>query len=178
MKKGKVGFENKGLVILLGVLGVMIVGLVVGIVVVSQEEEKVKEEEWKIEAEEGLPEELKGDDLSIEDQVVKETSLMLQDPNASDEDIELYYEEVIKKAIEDGDTSLAANVILQKMDFLVVLEDDCERAREYADSLNISSYPAAEKQYLMSGVVSMAIECDDSDWQIRWEDLYKEDGSS
>lgn len=35
MKKGKVGFENKGLVILLGVLGVMIVGLVVGIVVVN-----------------------------------------------------------------------------------------------------------------------------------------------
>ena len=35
MKKGKVGFENKGLVILLGVLGVVIVGLVVGIVVMN-----------------------------------------------------------------------------------------------------------------------------------------------
>lgn len=173
MKKGKVGFENKGLVILLGVLGVVIVGLVVGIVVVNvqggDEVAMVDEDDNST-----LPEELMGDNLSVEDQVIKRTSLMLQDPDVSEEDIELYYDAVIEDAINDENIVLAMNIIIQKMNFLVVLEDDCEKAREYIDGLDMSLYSVDEKHYLASNVVSSAIECDDLDWQNQWEGVYNE----
>ncbi len=167
-------FENRGLVILLGALGIVIIGLVVGIVVAVNRQ---KDEGLVVDSENGdsaLPEELMGDNLSAEDRVTKKTSLMLQDPDTSYEDIESYYDAVIGDAINDGDMSLARNITVQKMNFLVVLEDDCEKAREYIDNLDISFYSAEERRYLASDVISAAIECGDLDWQNQWENIYSE----
>ena len=155
--------NNKVLVGILSGLVVVIVGLVIGIVVVKSD---VREEE---EFTPVLPEELMGDDLSPTDQVIKETSIMLQDPNISDTEIEKYYDDVINDAIIKGDTGFAIKIIIQKMNFLAVIEGNCERANEYVDNIDLSAYIASEKRYLASYVISMAATCDNQDLQNKWE---------
>ena len=93
--------NKKKLLVVLVVLAVAIVGLVVAILVVSLigGEQEEAEFEWNDYI---LPDELLGDDLSPEDQVIKEVSIMMQDPNISEEDIEKYYDRVIEDGLFGG----------------------------------------------------------------------------
>ena len=159
--------KNEGsvnnLVVLLCVLVMIIIGLVVGVIVTrtsgsdsivgSGEEEYV------------LPEELMADDLSPEDLVIKETSLMLQNPDISNTEIERYYDEVISEAIDNGETFFAVRIVIQKMDFLAVIEEDCNKAKEYVDGLDLSFYSEEEKGYLNSYIDSMMNWCEAIDSQ-------------
>lgn len=171
MKEGKAKFENKGLVILLCVLVVVIVGLVVGVTFVNM----TREDGGVDEGDFVISEELMGDDLSPEDQVIKETSLMMQDPDSSEEDVESYYDDVIEGAIDSGDTGFAAEITVQKMNFLAVVEDSCTKAKEYINNVDLSFYSAEERLYLASYAISMANGCGDSDLQARWESFYEEE---
>lgn len=166
MKEGKAKLEHKGLVILLCVLLVAIVGLGVGIGVVVVSNMRNDEYAGYV-----LPEELMNNDLSPEDQVTKETSLMLQDPDVSEVDIEAYYDAVIEDAIASGDKSLAIEIIIQKMNFLAVVEDDCSKAEEYVDGVELSTFSSEEVQYLASYVSSMAGGCGDSDLKAKWDGI-------
>lgn len=165
--------NKKKLLVVLVVLAVAIVGLVVAILVVSLigGEQEEAEFEWNDYI---LPDELLGDDLSPEDQVIKEVSIMMQDPNISEEDIEKYYDRVIEDAKNGGDNKLAVKVTIQKMDFLAVVISDCAKAKEYVDGIDLASYSEGEKEYLASYVISMAGWCDDRDLQNRWERIYDE----
>ena len=149
---------NGWLVGILVGLGVVIVGLVVGIAVVNVNNgDRSRTDEVDYD----LPEELTGEDLSPEDQVIKETSIMLQTPGVSMEEIENYYDVVVDKAISDGDTYLAVRIVIQKMNFLAVVEEDCGKSKEYIDSVDLSPYSEEEKRYLASYKESMIGGCNE-----------------
>lgn len=159
--------EKKGLIVGLVILLMIIIGLIVGVLVMNRNGEEQKqygEEEINF----VLPEELMTDSLSQEDQVIKETSLMMQDSNSSEEDIENYYDEVIGGALSNNDTELAIRIIIQKMNFLAVVKDNCAGARAYIDGVDLSYYSTEELEYLSSYVVSMAGECGDLGLGDRW----------
>lgn len=118
-----------------------------------------------------LPEELMGDDLSPVDQVIKETSLMQGDPNVSADEIKSYYDEVINNALKDGDSSFAAKIIIQKMNYISVIENDCEGASRYVDGIDLTPYSDKEKNYLASYVISMAIECNNQELRDEWSSI-------
>lgn len=161
--------HKKVLIGVLVFLVVVIIGLIVGIILVNVNNNTVNEEVVVEETEVTLPEELMGDNLSPADQVIKETSLMYQDPNVNEAEIGAYYDKVIEGAISDGDTELAVEIIIQKMDFLAVVESDCAKAKAYTDDLNLEPYSTEESQYLASYIVSTAIYCEDQAWQAQWE---------
>lgn len=165
MKEGKAKLENKGLVVLLCVLLVAIVGLGIGIGITVLNSNRA----GNVEA--VLPEELMGDSLSPEDQVVKETSLMLQDPDVSEVDIEDYYDRVVEDAVSDGDTGLAVEIIIQKMNFLAVVENDCNKAEDYVNSIDLAIYSSEEVQYLASYAASMAGGCGNSELEAKWNEV-------
>ena len=157
MSKVKVWEKKSFWLILLGILCVVIVGLGAGVIILSNKNKPTMEIDFI------LPEELQKDDLSPEDEVIKETTLMMQDPDKKEEDIESYYDMVIEKAIDDGDINLAMKIIIQKTNFLVVVENDCGNAKSYIDSLDFSIYQDNEINYLQSYIDSIMGYCDDLD---------------
>ncbi|MBR3248719.1 hypothetical protein IKF89_01680 [Candidatus Saccharibacteria bacterium] len=169
---GAVEREKNGVFIgILVFLCVAIVGLVIGIVVVNANN-GVQKNEGNVEY--SLPKELQGDDLSPTDQVIKETTLMVQDPNVSNSEIEAYYDGVIADALMSGNTDLAMRIIIQKMDFIAVIEGNCAEAKEYVNNVDLSPYSTTEKSYLASYVVSMAEGCSGGELQAKWEALYND----
>ena len=124
-------------------------------------------------AESMLPEELKKDHLSPLDQVTKETSLMLNNPNYSHDDILNYYDTSIDNAMANNDASLAVIIIIQKMNFISAIEKDCNKAEKYVDSLDLSIYPTEEKNYLISYIASVADACGNQEMQNKWQALYE-----
>lgn len=170
MKEGKAKFENKGLVILLCVLVVAIVGLVVGVFVVKNIEQD-DEKKYAVEDDVVLPEELQGSDLSPIDQITKEATLMNSDPDYSEQDIENYYDVAIGEAMASGDTGFAAQVTVQKMQFIAVTEGDCSRAIEYINSINLVEFSVEVRPYLASRVASVANYCEDQTLADNWQRL-------
>lgn len=168
MKKGRAVLDGRILLVVLIILILIIFGLVIGIFAVNTKDQSLSKTE---KTDYVLPEELKGDDLSPLDQVIKETSLMLQDPNVSNAKIEAYYDSSIEKAKNDEDNKLAIEIIIQKMNFLAVIEDDCAKAAEYVNNIDLQSYSVEEKSYLASYIVSMAASCKNQELQERWANL-------
>lgn len=165
--------ERKGNGILVGVLVflcVVIIGLIVGIVVVNVNKEG---QGGSQNVEYSLPEELQGNNLSSTDQVMKETTLMAQNPNISDVEIEAYYDGVIADALMNGNTDLAMRIIIQKMNFIAVSENDCAKAKEYVNGVDLSPYSATEKSYLASYVLSTVEGCNGGELQDKWKSLYE-----
>lgn len=115
-----------------------------------------------------LPEELMGDDLSPVDQVIKETSLMLNNPDVSTEEIESYYDKVIADALESNKNDYAIEIIIQKMNYLATIKNDCVAANDYINNIDLSPYADSLKRYLSSYVVSMAIECNNQELMDEW----------
>ena len=162
--------KNKKLLkTVLAVLILIIVAIVVALVVIFVNHHTSENNEANTEY--VLPEELLGDDLSPVDQVIKETSLMLNDSNVSSEEIESYYDEVIADALKDGDPGFAAKIVIQKMNFISVVENNCESASRYVDSIDLSPYLDKERNFLASYVVSMAIECNNQELQDKWNSI-------
>ena len=102
-----------------------------------------------------------GDNLSPEGQAIKDVSIMLQTPGTSMEDVEAYYDSVISKANEDGDYYFAMDVMVQKLLFFTGVEGDCEKAKNYSESIDTSIYSEEEQGYLQSNIYSVMIECED-----------------
>lgn len=146
--------ESRFLVVILAILIAVIAGLVVSIVLLNIR----KSSEWSGYV---LPEELTGDDLTEENQVIKEASIMLQNPEVSMEQIEEYYDGVIKDAFDKGNNYLGKKVIIQKMNFIAVLEGDCPKAVQYADSLDLSQLSENDRDYVNASIESLKAECDD-----------------
>ena len=165
-------FDSKTLRKILLFLCLAIIGFAIGIILVNIKNEKQKEEINQTDS--TLPEELMEDDLSSTDQVIKKASQMLQDPATSNAEIEKYYDEVIEQALNDGDTDLAIRIIIQKMDFLAVTENDCQKAKEYIENIDLTVYPEAGKHFLASFVISTTAECKDQNLQTKWEEIFNE----
>ena len=161
------GKNKKLLEIILIFLFLIIISLVITIVVINNHSSQTTDETTKY----ALSEELQKDDLSPADQVIKETSMMLQDPNTSNADIETYYDTVITNAINNNDTDLAIKIIIQKMHFIATTENDCAKAAEYVNSIDLQPYTAEQQQYLTSYVISLAGACDDQNLSTRWKAL-------
>lgn len=173
MKEGKASEAksgNKGLVILLCVFVVVIVGLGVGVIVTrkigqNNETKHVTEDDIV------LPEELQGDDLSPIDQITKEATLMSSNPDYSGQDIENYYDAAIDEAMVSGDTGFAAQIIIQKMQFIAIAEEDCSRVIEYINSINLAEFSVEVRPYLASRVASVANYCEDQALADSWQRL-------
>lgn len=143
----------------LTILFLMIIGLTISIIVLSINRSGGNEPVGDY----NLPEELEGDKLSPEDKVIRDTSIMLNDPNISMEEIETYFDDVINKANEAGDYDFAIDIISQKMLFLVVNENDCDKAKDYSDGIDTSMYSEDQKAYLQSNIYSTTWECDEAE---------------
>lgn len=159
------------LIISFFVLLIVIAILIVGIIIISNKSLTPEEIADTEEIEYVLPDELLHDDLSMPDQVIKETSLMLHDSAYNNEDIENYYDAAIEKAKNNQDNDSAIRIIIQKMNFITSIEENCTKAKEYINNVDLSSYSTEEKGYLTSFVISMATECKDQELQIQWENL-------
>ncbi len=159
MDNGEVGIEKDHWYrILLGVLTLMIVGLTIGIIVTVNSRENSESNE--VVSNYDLPEELDKDNLSVEEQVIRDTTIMAQDPDVDDEKIERYYDDVINEANKRGDYGLSMKIIVQKVLFLVTSEDDCEKAEEYLSNLDTSMYSRDDIAALQSKVYSAIWSCD------------------
>ncbi len=170
MNDGTEKKSGKLLVVMLAILCILIIAMVV-LVLVNWKNDGQGEVE---ETESVLPEELRGDNLSPEDQVIKETTLMISDSSKNENDIEAYYDTKIKEALNDGKTDLATRIIIQKVGFIVVTEENCARAEEYVSSIDLSPYSADEKMYLASYILSMITGCGNQELQAQWEQLLNE----
>ena len=172
MNDGTEKKSGKLLVVMLAILCILIIAMVVLVVVnrTNDGQEGMEVEE----TESVLPEELRGDNLSPEDQVIKETTLMISDSSKNENDIEAYYDTKIKEALNDGKTDLATRIIIQKVGFIVVTEENCARAEEYVSSIDLSPYSADEKMYLASYILSMITGCGTQELQAQWEQLLNE----
>ena len=170
MNDGTEKKSGKLVVVMLAILCILIIAMVV-LVLVNWKNDGQGEVE---ETESVLPEELRGDNLSPEDQVIKETTLMISDSSKNENDIEAYYDTKIKEALNDGKTDLATRIIIQKVGFIVVTEENCARAEEYVSSIDLSPYSADEKMYLASYILSMITGCGNQELQAQWEQLLNE----
>lgn len=142
------------------ILFLVIIGLTIGIIVLSVNRGGSNSEPS---GDYNLPTELEGDNLTPEDKVTRDTSIMLNSPDVSMEEIEAYFDDVINKANEAGDYDFAIDIISQKMLFLVVNENDCEKARDYSDNIDMSMYSEDQKAYLQSNIYSTTWECDEAE---------------
>lgn len=166
---GSVGKNNnKVLVIIFVVLCLVSVILVTTIVVI-----RLPKSDNETDVSSVLPEELRGDNLSKSDQVIKDVTLMLNNPQHSIDDIISYYNARIKEALDNNDTKLAIDIIIQKMGFYAVVEHDCNTNKNDIDSIDLSPYSVEEKMYLASYIVSSAKECEDTELQTEWENRYE-----
>ena len=142
--------------VLLGILIVVVVGLATIVVVINNK--KVNEPEEPSSGYD-LPEGVTEDDLLDEDKVVLKAVAMMRDPNISMEEVEKYYDEVIDQANKDGEYAFAINVIKKKLLFLVMDEEDCDKAREYSSRIDDSMYSEDEKRSLELRIDSVMIDC-------------------
>ncbi len=89
-----------------------------------------------------------------DDIVSNEASKMFQDPNIDNSEIESYYDNIINKAINENNYRFAIDIIIQKASFIAIGEGDCEKAKEYANSLDFSEFPEEDLTYLYSHINS------------------------
>ena len=99
------------------------------------------------------------DNLSPEDQVIKDTTIMVQNPDISMDEIEKYYDDVVWQANKDGDYGFAMKIVVQKVLFLVTTERDCKKAEDYTNNLDTSMYSRDDLIYLQSNVDSAMWSC-------------------
>ncbi|MBO4813093.1 hypothetical protein J5491_03005 [Candidatus Saccharibacteria bacterium] len=155
VKGGSVSLHFK---IILVILGLVIVGLVIGIVVVTSGGGNNTDDDL-LPGDYVLPDELQEDNLSSSDQVMKKVIIMSQSPNTTYNDIEDYYDKVISDAVSSGDHYLAMNVTVQKASYIADIEEDCEKAMNYANSIDTSPYSDEELQFLVSHLFS-TLDCE------------------
>lgn len=165
--------HHKSLFIILAILCTLIIIMIITIIIFNLQSASNSDQTDQEIAESMLPEELKNDNLSPLDQVTKETSLMLNNPNYSHDDILNYYDTSIDDAMANNDASLAVRIIIQKMNFISVIEKDCNKAEKNVDSLDLSIYPTEEKDYLISYIASVADACGNQEMQNKWQALYE-----
>ncbi|MCR5700281.1 MAG: hypothetical protein K6G49_02530 [Candidatus Saccharibacteria bacterium] len=165
--------EKKSRTILVLVLSflLIVIAVLVATVIMKNQGEVLEEVEEAVETGYVLPDELLGEDLSAIDQVTKKASLILHDPNKTKSDVENYYDTAIEEAKNNQDDNLALEIMVQKMNFIAMIEGDCERAATYINNIDLTSYPAEGKSFLAPYVVSVAIECDNQELQKQWENF-------
>lgn len=164
--------NHKSLIVVLILLCVVAIVLAVVILLININARRGLQESELEQAGVVLPDELKGDNLSPEDEVIKEVSIMSADPNYNDDDILAYYDNVVAKAISDGNTFLAAKIIIQKMNYIEVSLDNCDGAMSYVNGIDLSSFSAENASYLASYVIPTATTCNNQNAIDIWMKIY------
>lgn len=137
----------------------------------DEDNNEVEDETAESESYYQLPDELNADNLSEEDEVTRDAILMDQDPDSSEEDVESYYDRKITEATSAGNTGLATNIIIEKINYIVLNENNCKKAEEYADSIDLNAFSNEERRYLASYILSAAISCEDDGFEQKWENI-------
>lgn len=186
--------NRKALIIFCSALAVLLIVAVVAIIAANNQpapevtkEETVEEDPDVLNADDGdeeeedetaepddyyeLPDELNAEDISAEDEVTKEASLMDQDPDYSDQDVENYYDDKINENLSSGNSGLAIEIMIEKVNYLAIVEDDCDEAKSYADSIDLSQFSDEQKSYLSSYIYSTALGCDDEEFEQKWANI-------
>lgn len=165
-------FENKGLVVLLGVLGIVIIGLVVGIVAVNLR--------WDNEAtvvnEDDKAEELADEYVAyVEDYgIVREKAqeLLRQDPVDVDAIIRLYSEH-IEYNIASGSYGRASSYMLAEMDDLVA-GGFRKEALGVLTSMDFDIFDKPERYRWYSEIIALAEELGDNETVRMYDSLRQE----
>ena len=164
--------NNNGLLVVLIALSLLSVILVATIVVIHLPKPNPEMGNNSV-----LPDELKDNNLSKPDQVVKDVTLMLNNPQYNNDDIVSYYNTEIREALDNNDSMLAIEIIIQKINYYATIMQDCAAIKNDVGSIDLSPYSKEEKMYLASRVASVAIDCEDDELREKWENLYQEERS-
>ncbi|MBQ3353463.1 hypothetical protein IJG89_03975 [Candidatus Saccharibacteria bacterium] len=155
---------NHGLVYVLIALGLIIVGLVIGIVFISLNNNQQPEP--------GETEEITCENMENVDNVAECAGDLLFN---GDETTALdYYGEAIEKALSEGREQDASFLVASRSTQLVV-DGKCEEALKMYDDLNYDDYSTEGKFYIYSYALSASIDCNDEQSEIKYNNLMSQD---
>ena len=160
MEEGRVK-NNRWLVILLCVFGVVIVGLTTGIVVVNMNNKNNNDNL---------------DNLSVcksEESVSNINTCInsLYDSNNNETIAVDEYNKAIVLFNEAGDYGKAANLIVDRSVFLVSKVHDCDKALNLFDEENIENMDANNKATVYTGAIGISIDCKNKEKEEKWNKL-------
>ena len=152
-------FENRGLLILLGVLCVVIVGL--GIVLVRNGIENAEDSQIDCANMET------SDEVSI---CIGDFYNLYGDKTAS---IDEYNKSIeLSNGMENYEKT--SNLIVDRSVFLVSEVQDCEEALKLIGDENIENMSADYRAVIYTGAVGISVDCSDKEEELRWNNLLTE----